>query len=273
MADPYWIVASVIFLSIFALLALGIFFMQSPSSEVPKCKGPDDIALALTQCYNKPIVYTEDGYVRTIDPSIIVVDACNWSSWTLYLLTSGEIYIYDDDSCTHFVKLSFVKKSSASDKSCVRKSFIEESLPDEFERIKLGQIVSFGESIYGTSGGMLYKLKNVDDSFWTWVMVDWTECGIKYISTTMTDSHLYVWYGNVGKIYSLSKASGCVGTSMRTYGQNVDWYVIFENGSTVHPINKHYNDEFGLIDFYGNFYPGKQGEMVTINYMVYRLKS
>lgn len=244
MNDGWFWITCFLTLSVLGLFIYGLYLLVPSTPPSSPC--PNNILLALTEFTDRSIIYLEGDRVVTIDPSVVVVSACNYSSWTLYLTTSNEIYIYDEANSTHFVK-----SNSRT----------------------LSAILSLGDDLYGVSEGRLYRMTSNPNTYhWVWEGVDWCVPNIRFVSTTMTDSHLYVWDGSMGRIYSMSGASGDTGPIKRAYGRDVDWYVEFENGkSTVHPTGNHYQSPFGLIDYYGNFHAGEEGTLVTINYMVYRL--
>lgn len=237
------------FLSVMILLGLGLYYLSREPPTTPvepdqKCDQKcTNLAEVLVQDSNNPLVRIDRQAhkITTIDPCFTVLSVCNYSTFKMFLFDTGEIYMIDE-------------------------------LQHQVRRAEnFSWIASFDGEIYGAQSNKLVRLvSDFFDPVWIWEDVEWCDRNVLFLSTTMTGTHLYVWDGNNGWLYSTNHIEAYAGCVLRVYGATIsDFVEVSNNKCTVHPGDFVHTAAFGMLDSFNNFYPGQMGKMGVLDYEVY----
>lgn len=181
---------------------------------------------------------------------LYVIDICNYSSYTVYLMNDGTFIVMEGDT-----------ESS-------RGSGAAENSRDVKTNLDILRIVNYDGYIYAISGRKLYYLNNntLDTNMWEWNRVSWSPHDIIDISVPHDKSCIWIQCEHEGRIYD---SDGSIleivdNPFRRCYGVDRTNYISFDNNgdAVVQPGNQTVtNVKDGVIDTNGELYTihGKDG--------------
>jgi hypothetical protein len=239
----YW--AGLLIVAILAVSGFGFYILSKPppSHTMPTHEQLEPNNLIQVLAENDARLISWDRLTRSVtimDPSIRIVDACNYSTVNVFLINTGEMYLFENDF------------------KCVRSN-----------NVKLDRIVSFDETLMGVCNKSLYSLvSDVDDVHWTWEKVDWTHRTVEYLSVTMDGNHLFIWDGQHGYIYSVSKIEGRISNHLRVYGKDTSSFIEYGESTKIYPSQSTLpKGEFGMLSCNDQLTIGKIGHMAILDYV------
>jgi hypothetical protein len=164
-----------------------------------------------------------------------VVDACTYSSYTIYLLSDNTLVLENNEE----------QRVVQSDTDLVA-------------------ITTFNGYLTGVSAEGARKLVYLDNNYleddrWIWVSIPWSPSGVVGLSVPQDKKCIWVQTDTYGYLFNLSgeiidKISNC---SRRVYGKDRDNYIIFDDSGdiVVYPDNTIYEDvKDAVIDYKGEVF-------------------